>query len=191
MCERNGHEQEVGREASRTFLDPAPRRHPLLALGAVLFAVAVGLLAGAAKGELLPSADLALVSKTANVRHVKVGQEVTFTIVATNNGPQTADLNVVEDPGQIYPGEFPPSDFELVSEECDLGISADTPTCEYGLVQPGETVTTVAVMTVKATAGNYASNTACLYSLDAISDPNPANDCLTTTVKVVGKRNHR
>jgi hypothetical protein len=162
-----------------------------LALVTVGVAVAGALFAGAANGETVPTADLAVVSKTADVRHAKIGDEVTFTIVATNNGPDAADLNVVEDPAQLYPGQFPPSDFQLVSEECDFGISADTPACEYGVVQPGETVTTVVVMTVEPTAGDYASNTACVFSWDVpIIDPNPGNDCVTTIVRVIGKRTH-
>lgn len=157
-----------------------------VAVGASLFAFA-----GVARGESLPTADLAVVSKTADVRHARIGGEVTFTIVATNLGPDAADLNVVEDPSQLYPGQFPPADFQLGTEQCDFGISPDTPACEYGLVQPGETVKTVAVMTVKPTAGKYASNTACVFSWDVpISDPNPANNCVTMAVRIVGKRNH-
>jgi hypothetical protein len=34
----------------------------------------------------LPHADLAIVSNTPNVTHARVGQDVTFTIVARNNG---------------------------------------------------------------------------------------------------------
>jgi hypothetical protein len=164
-----------------------------LVLVAVGVAVAAGLFAlvGVASGEIVPTADLAVVSKTANVRHAKIGQEVTFTIVATNRGPAAADLNVVEDPWQIYPDRFRPADFQLGEEVCDLGISPDSPACEYGLVQPGETVKTVAVMTVVPTAGHYASNTACVFSWDVpIIDPNPANDCVTMRVKIVGKRHH-
>jgi hypothetical protein len=164
-----------------------------LALVAVGVAVAAALFAfaGVANGEPVPTADLAIVSKTADVRHAKIGQEVTFTIVATNFGPDAADLNVVEDPGQLYPDRYPRADFQLGEEVCDFGISPDSPACEYSLVQPGETVKTVAVMTVMPTAGDYASNTACVFSWDVpIIDPNPANDCVTMAVKIVGKRHH-
>jgi len=52
-------------------------------------------------------------------------------------------------------------------------------------------VRTVAVMTVMPTAGDYASNTACVFSWDVpIIDPNPANDCVTMRVRIVGKRDH-
>ena len=155
--------------------------------------VVVGLLlpGAAAHAQEPPHADLSIVSMTANVRHAKVGQDVTFTIVARNNGPEAADLNVVEDPWQLYGDLYQPADFALVEESCDFGISPDTPACEYGPVQPGRAVTTMAVMTVKETASRDASNTACVFSWEGpIDDPDTANDCVTTTLAIVGKRGH-
>ena len=139
---------------------------------ALTFAVPAG-------AQATPEADLAIVSKTANVKHAKVGDEVTFTIVATNNGPDTAELDVIE---TTLEG------LELVSETCDLGISADTPACEYGLVEPGQTLTTTVVTRVTGTGGRYVVDTACVSSEEPIVDPNPDNDCATATVKIIGKR---
>jgi Domain of unknown function DUF11 len=164
------------------------RRPGLVLLVATVTVGAVILSTSTAAADEVPTADLVLVSKSADVRHAKVGDEVTFTIIATNNGPDAADFNVFEDLGQIYPGRYPPSDFELVSEECDRGISADTPSCEYGTVQPGDTVTTIVVMRLKPVSSKYASNTACVISGYPINDPNPANDCVTIAVRVVGRR---
>ena len=46
--------------------------------------------------QVLPNADLAIVSNTPNVRHAKVGQAVTFTIVGRDMGPDATDgLHVV------------------------------------------------------------------------------------------------
>jgi uncharacterized repeat protein (TIGR01451 family) len=129
--------------------------------------------------DVPPTADLAIVSNTANVRHAKVGQEVTFTIVATNNGPDPADFFVNE---QALVG------LEMVSETCDRGISPDTPFCEYGFLQAGETVTTTVVARVQATGGRYASNTACASSPETIADPNSANDCATTNLRIISKQ---
>src|SRR5207247_1631228 len=119
-----------------------------------------------------------IVSNTANLRHAKVGQEVTFTIVATNNGPDAAELDVSE---QALVG------LQMVSETCDRGISPDTPSCEYGVLQPGETVTTTVVAQVEAVGSKYASNTACVSSEEALNDPNTANDCITTKLRIIGK----
>ena len=103
-----------------------------------------------------PTADLAVVSNTAHPRHAKVGGAVTFTIVATNNGPEPAELDVYA--SQATDGLSP---VELI---CDRGISPDTPACEYGILQPGETVTTTLVAEVQAGNRKSASDTACVQS---------------------------
>jgi uncharacterized repeat protein (TIGR01451 family) len=149
----------------------------------VVLTVALGLgvaaMAGLARGDVVPTADLAVVSKTANVSHAKIGSQITFTVVATNKGPDAAELDVVESL---------PASLALVAHQCDRGISADGPFCEYGILQPDETVTTVVVAKVLATNDKYVSNTACVVSEQLISDPDTSNDCASATVKVVGKR---
>jgi uncharacterized repeat protein (TIGR01451 family) len=146
----------------------------LLIVGGALLA----LVPTAAAAQVVPNADLAIVSNTANVKHAHVGQQVTFTIVATNNGPDAAELDV----HVVLQG------FVLVRETCDLGISPDTPFCEYGIVQPGVTLTTIAVAQVVSTGAKTATNMACVSSEEALNDPNTSNDCMTATVKVVGRR---
>ena len=141
---------------------------------------AVGLtLAAAAGAQVVPTADLAIVSNTASVKHAKVGDEVTFTIIASNNGPESADFNVTWASEQM----------QLVSETCDLGISPDTPACEYGAVDPGVTLTTTVVARVLDTGGNDATSTGCMVEQAGfIIDPYPQNNCAAATVKIVGKR---
>lgn len=136
-----------------------------------------GLMAATAAAQEPVNADIAIVSTTANVRHAKVGQLVTFTIVATNNGPEASQLDVFEQP---LVG------LHMVEETCDRGISADTPSCEYSQVQPGETVTTTVVAEVDGGVGRYAMNTACLSNESGLPDPDPSNDCATTTVRIIG-----
>ena len=148
--------------------------HRLLLLGAALLA----LMPITAAAQTVPNADLAIVSNTANLKHAHVGQQVTFTIVATNNGPDAAELDV----HVVLQG------LTLLSETCDLGISADTPFCQYGIVQAGETLTTIAVVQVLSTGAKTATNLACVSSEEALNDPNTNNDCVTATVKVVGNR---
>ena len=95
---------------------------------AALASVAVFALPAAA-GQIAgpPTADLGVVSIKANKASAAHGTRVTFTEVIRNNGPETAELDTVP---QITGGV-------LVGEVCDLGISADTPFCEYGDVTPG------------------------------------------------------
>ena len=151
--------------------------HTFAALS-VLLGVALAAGTGAASAEGVPTADLAVVSKTADVSHAKIGDEVTFTIVATNHGPDAAELDVVE--------YLPPS-LAFVAHKCDRGISADGPFCEYGIIQPGETVTTVVVAAVVDKADKYVTNTACVSSEQVIVDTDSSNDCATATVKITGK----
>jgi uncharacterized repeat protein (TIGR01451 family) len=153
---------------------------PLVLLTGFLLSAAVGLtLAAAAPAQGVPTADLAIVSNSASVKHAKVGDEVTFTIIATNNGPESADFNVTWASEQL----------QLVSETCDLGISPDTPACEYGTVDPGVTRTTTVVARVLDTGSDNASSTGCMVEQPGfIVDPDPQNNCAAATVKVVGKR---
>jgi uncharacterized repeat protein (TIGR01451 family) len=158
------------------------RRRPTTISGvAVLVVVAtVGLaLATAIAAQPVPNADLAIVSNTPSAKHAKVGDQVTFTIVATNNGPDAADFNVMWSSDQL----------QLVSETCDLGISADTPTCEYGTLEPGVTLTTTVVAEVLSTGSKLAIGTGCMVEQTGlINDPNPENNCADATLKIVGKR---
>jgi uncharacterized protein DUF11 len=157
---------------------PIPRRR--LTLLAILASAALGLtLAAAAGAQDIPTADLAIVSHTASVKHAKVGDEVTFTIIATNNGPDAVDFSVMWSSDQL----------QLVSETCDLGISADTPNCEYGTVEPGVSLATMVVARVLDTRSKRATSTACMVEQPGfIVDPDPQNNCGDATVKVVGKR---
>jgi hypothetical protein len=103
---------------------------------------------------------------------------VTFTIIATNNGPESADFNVTWASEQL----------QLVSETCDLAISPDTPACEYGTVAPGQTLTTTVVARVLDTGSQDATGTGCMVEQAGfIIDPDPQNNCAAATVKVVGK----
>ncbi|MFL6037972.1 MAG: hypothetical protein ACJ74B_05010 [Gaiellaceae bacterium] len=44
--------------------------------------------------------------------------------------------------------------------------------------------------TLEPVTGRVASNTACVFSIggDVVDDPKPANDCVTKTLRIVGKR---
>lgn len=138
---------------------------------------AIGLVLPALAGAQAGNTDLALVSITASAKHAKVGDQVTFTIVATNNGPDAGDFNVYFSSDQLH----------LVSMTCDFGISADTPACEYGTRQEGVTPVTTVVAEVMATGSKQAVATGCTVGAVG-ADPNPGNDCADVSVKVIGKK---
>ncbi len=143
---------------------------------AALASVAVFALPAAA-GQIAgpPTADLGVVSIKANKASAAHGTRVTFTEVITNNGPETAELDTVP---QITGGV-------LVAEQCDLGISADTPFCEYGDVTPGTSLETKFIVRVTATHGRVTVKGGVL-SESAFEDDNPFNQYRTASVRVAG-----
>jgi uncharacterized repeat protein (TIGR01451 family) len=142
-------------------------------LGLTLFGAAIS----AAQGT--PTADLAIVSNTASVRHAKVGDVVTFTIGATNNGPDPAELFVQT--AQTL------DSLKFESVTCDFHISNDGTLCEYHVLQPGDTVTQTVRAQVQATGSRFATETACVASPGPINDPNLGNDCATGVVRIIGQ----
>ena len=153
-------------------------RFVLLVLGSAALA---GLAPLTAAAQAVPSVDLAIVSTTANIKHGHVGQQVIFTIVARNNGPATAPSLDVFDNSALQ-------GLQILAEICDLGISPDTPACEYHDVLQGQTLTTTVVAMIVSTGSKTASLMSCLQSEVVINDPNASNNCATATLKVVGKR---
>jgi large repetitive protein len=162
------------------------RRAFLAAAALVALALSPLGVATSAAQALTANADLAI-SNTASVRHAKAGQELTFTILARNNGPDAVtELDVHVD--QVLDG------LEIVDVICDRGVTPDPVFCEYsGPIQPGETLATLVVAKVVKTGSKHASDTACVsdFSGEPFVDPNPANDCATATLRIVGKRGQR
>ena len=140
----------------------------------------LGLVPLTAAAQVVPHSDLAIVSNTANVKHGHIGDQVTFTIVATNNGPDPA--------ANVFVTFIHLQGLSFVHEFCDLGISADTPSCEYVNVQPGQTLTTIVVAEIASAGDKVPALTACVSTPDTINDPDAGNDCATATVKIVGRR---
>jgi hypothetical protein len=153
--------------------------HPLVSLFAMLgllLATAIGVASPHRAAAQLPTADLAVV-RVSGPHQAKAGKVISFKIVATNLGPATSQLDVaVTSDGGL----------ELNFLECDLGISADGPFCEYSNVAPGARRTTLAVATVLSGAGSAGTLTACTNSEGQTEDPNPGNDCATLTVGITG-----
>jgi hypothetical protein len=144
----------------------------------VLAAMAAGaLFAVPAAGQVSgpPTADLGVVSITVSRASAPHGARVTFTEVIRNTGPETAELDTVP---QITGGV-------LVNEVCDVGVSPDTPFCEYGDVAPGTSLTTKFVVRVTATRGSVTVKGGVL-SEAPFQDDNPFNQYRTARVRVTG-----
>jgi hypothetical protein len=160
--------------------------------GFLLAALALTLsqLGDTSAAQEIPTADLAIVSNTASVRHAKVGDIVEFTVVATNFGPDAPELDVSACPDlNACPIQ---NGLQLETMTCGglTNPSPDTPVCEYTPpVEPGG----VAVVTVGARvlpgAGKRVTFTACVLSFGGpYVDPSPADDCATATVRIIGRR---
>jgi uncharacterized repeat protein (TIGR01451 family) len=157
----------------------------VLALTTVLAGLAIMATAGGAQAaNAVPTVDLAIVSKTADVTKAHPGQLVTYTIVATNYGPDIAQSLDVTDLVDLQN-----SGLQMVDMSCDQGISADTPSCEYTSVAPGQTVTTiVTVRVLKHSKSKVVTNEACVSAENEVIDADASNDCLTVTLPLRGKK---
>src|SRR5438034_2083261 len=165
----------------------------------VMAATLVGFVLGSsavALAQETPTADLGIVSNTANVKHAKVGQQVIFTAVGIDLGPDVTDEFYV-DTAQAEQGfiDGPPlcdqGDCAGFNVLCDShllggpslgGPSADGSLCEFGGVRIGELYIGTISYRVLPTSSKFASDTACATSPDPRDDPNPVNDCATAFV---------
>jgi hypothetical protein len=151
-------------------------RRALRGKGAILLtaiAAVVVFAVPAAAQTAPPTADMAVVSITAS-RHVAAhGSQITFTEVIRNNGPEAIEMDTLP---QITGGT-------LASEVCDLGISPDTPNCEYGVVPPGTSLTTRFVVKVTATHGKLTVKGG-VVSESAYQDDNPFNQFRSASVAI-------
>jgi uncharacterized repeat protein (TIGR01451 family) len=124
----------------------------------------------------IPGADLA-VAKSDTSDPVASTQDVTYTVVVTNNGPGTAVNTVMNDPL--------PTGTTFVSCVSSLGTcSGPNPVTMSlpGNLGPGGSVTVTIVLNVTAGGGSVISNTATATS--ATADPSPANNSDTETTTV-------
>lgn len=160
------------------------RRAVLLAGLAAIFALgAIGVTSGSAAPT---GADLSL-AKTASASSVKVGSNVTYTMVVTNLGPEGASEVTLTDPL--------PNGVKFVSATSTLGqcsVQGQQLTCGFGALEAGAapavssaSVTLVATMEKTGTITNTASVAG--NQTDAV----PANNAASATVTVLAKSNYK
>lgn len=109
----------------------------------------------------VPDAHLAILSNTVSPSYAKVGQAVTFTIVAKNYGPDTVQLWT--DPTEASQGLGYIPGTQGVT--CASNSSAED-CIEAGYAKPGQTTTLQLTEQVTATTANYGYDTACAWSPD-------------------------
>lgn len=124
-------------------------------------------------------ADLAI-TKVADRKNLKVGENVTFTITLTNHGPAAATGVVFGDPV--------PDALNLVSFTCTQGQVAGS-FCTVESIPSGGSVTATLVATPipnPAQSERKVTNTA-FISQSGAADPNPANNTASVTIHIAGK----
>lgn len=114
---------------------------------------------------------------------VRLGQNVTYTIKATNLGPDPANfVDVVHNL---------PAQLTFVSLTCDHGISPDSPNCEYSIIEPGETVTSILVATPNPSVlphrRHLVTKTTINFETADMTDPQLSNNSASVTVRWVGR----
>ena len=117
---------------------------------------------------------------------VKPAQKITYTITATNFGPDDAvfvDL-AFEISDQLF----------IVSMSCDQGISPDGPFCEYSSLPSGASVVSRLVATPKSTAHirdrTVRTVASILFETLDTFDPDTSNNTDTVKTRLIGRLPH-
>ena len=144
--------------------------------------------------QVLAAQNVSDISVTivADQSKVKMGEDITYTVTATNLGPDDAIF--------IDVGFSLPDQLNLVSLTCDRGISPDTPFCEYSTLAAGETVVSTLVATPTsgsliydrkdAVTANIFFEIDCSYDPNCTFDPDLSNNSASLITKLIGKLAH-
>lgn len=124
-------------------------------------------------GTMATSADVSITKTFAPATPV-AGQNVTYTLTASNAGPSEARDVVITDP--LDP------DTTFVSANIDQGtcaVQSGTVTCDVGTLAPGETAVATVVVQIAAGATAVVQNSATVTT--STSDPDPSNNVDSTS----------
>jgi uncharacterized repeat protein (TIGR01451 family) len=127
---------------------------------------------------VVPGADLAI-TKTDSPDPVKGGQNLTYTIVVTNNGPSTATGVTMTDQ---LPKNAGFASAGTTNGTCSAKPSRALVTCALGDLVSGASATVTIV--VKSPAKGTITNTASVTATSP-TDPNPGNNTATATTTVL------
>jgi uncharacterized repeat protein (TIGR01451 family) len=123
-----------------------------------------------------------VINKTDSSDPVLPGQNITYTLSATNNGPSDAQNVILED---LVPNDTTFAGFLGISQgSATFVVATNEITATFGTIPSGATATLVFVVTADAAApdGTLISNT--VTGTTTTTDPNPANNSVTQTTTV-------
>ncbi len=122
----------------------------------------------------LPSADLEI-SKTANITTAQTGDLITYTVIVTNLGPDTAvDVTVTD---------ILPAGVNYVSNDAGCIEASGIVTCVFGSIVASSNQ--MVQLVVLATQAGEVSNTATVTSV--VDDPDESNNSSTAVVTITGE----
>jgi len=140
---------------------------------------------GAFEFEPLTGADVSI-TKSDDPDPVRVGEDLTYTIVVTNNGPDATS-------SEVFVSDTLPPGVDFISVETTQGWCDFTPPdsieCTLDTLDPGQTVTiTVVVQPTDSVAGEIIWNCAQAFIIEG-NDPNPDNNesCADTRVQGIAE----
>ena len=120
---------------------------------------------------------------TADQTTVRAGGLITYTVTMTNHGPDDA---IFVDTGFQLPDQL-----VLVEVTCDLGISSDTPFCEYSNLPAGVTVVSKLVAKIKpvgiSKVKKVTVTASIFFETENSVDPDLSNSSTSVTTSLVGK----
>ena len=125
----------------------------------------------------LATADLSI-TKTPDPGPYGTGQFLTYTMVATNGGPNTATNVTVTD---VFP---PGTTFVAATPGGACSVTTTTLTCTFATLASGASVTVTMRVTLPSTPGPV-TNTATVSASPSTPDPNPGNNTATSTITVI------
>jgi len=123
----------------------------------------------------------------ANKSRVKVGENISYTVTATNHGPDAA-LFVNVSLGLV-------DQLNYVATTCAAGISSGGASCLYPILEPGQSVVTIFIATPNPYLLNHDRNalkadaSATFATTDTL-DPDRGNNLVSVTLRLIGSLTH-
>ncbi len=124
-----------------------------------------------------------LVTLSEDQTSLSPGQEITFTAIMKNGGPDNATF--VDVTFSL------PTQLKIVSMSCDLGISPDGPFCEYSSLPAGASVVSTLVATTESGAPLHArlvkTSASAQFEDTGILDPDLKNNMASVRTRLIVK----